>query len=276
MRSQQVFEHLAMKNLGLVLSGGGARGAWQIGIWKALRELGLDHQVGLVVGTSVGALNGAFFAAGQYARAVELWESGDPSLVFDALAERGAEFSGMRFRDWILLAKDLVKNRGLQIEVLKRSLRGQLEEEEIRRGDCQLGFTVYNYTLRQGAYLWARDTPEGQLWDYLLASAAFPLFQPYLIGQYRYLDGGLFDLTPVGMAFQSEIPVQHAIVADVSIGSKWLPRYRATRRRWTGRLTYIRPSQALPAPVNFSSTALRKMISLGHADGLRVLSNLHF
>ena len=43
----------------IVLSGGGAKGAYQIGVWKALRKLKLNYSI--VTGTSVGALNGAFF-----------------------------------------------------------------------------------------------------------------------------------------------------------------------------------------------------------------------
>jgi NTE family protein len=42
---------------GIILEGGGARGAYQVGVWKALRKLGIDYCG--VAGTSVGALNGA-------------------------------------------------------------------------------------------------------------------------------------------------------------------------------------------------------------------------
>ena len=45
-----------MNKTAIVLAGGGSRGAYQIGVWKALREMGIDYQ--LVTGTSVGALNG--------------------------------------------------------------------------------------------------------------------------------------------------------------------------------------------------------------------------
>ena len=42
----------------IVLSGGGSKGSYQIGVWKALRKLKIDYQI--VTGTSVGALNGGF------------------------------------------------------------------------------------------------------------------------------------------------------------------------------------------------------------------------
>src|SRR5690606_21133320 len=59
------------EKFGLVLSGGGARGAYQIGVWKAMHELGLDRRVKAVAGTSVGAINTALFLQGDVDRAVE-------------------------------------------------------------------------------------------------------------------------------------------------------------------------------------------------------------
>ena len=50
-------------SIGLVLSGGGAKGAFQAGVWKAMNELGLAERVRVISGTSVGALNAAAFAA---------------------------------------------------------------------------------------------------------------------------------------------------------------------------------------------------------------------
>ena len=49
---------------GLVLAGGGARGSYQVGVWRALDEMGWT--AGVVTGTSVGCLNGAIYVLGQY------------------------------------------------------------------------------------------------------------------------------------------------------------------------------------------------------------------
>ena len=45
----------------IVLAGGGAKGSYHFGFWKAIRELGIDFQI--VTGSSVGALNGAMMAS---------------------------------------------------------------------------------------------------------------------------------------------------------------------------------------------------------------------
>ena len=61
------------KEYGLVLDGGGARGAYQIGAWKALREAGV--RINAVAGTSVGALNGALICMDDPEKAEQIWKN---------------------------------------------------------------------------------------------------------------------------------------------------------------------------------------------------------
>ena len=70
-----------MNGIGLVLAGGGGKGAYQIGAWKYLREAGLDRYVSAVSGTSVGALNAALFAAGDLEQAENLWRNIRPEQI---------------------------------------------------------------------------------------------------------------------------------------------------------------------------------------------------
>ena len=58
---------------GIALSGGGTKGSYELGVWKALNELGIDYQI--VTGTSIGSINGALMATGDYDRAYELWST---------------------------------------------------------------------------------------------------------------------------------------------------------------------------------------------------------
>ena len=69
------------KEYGLVLDGGGARGAYQIGAWKALREAGVH--INAVAGTSVGALNGALICMGDLEKAEKIWSEMTFSRVMD-------------------------------------------------------------------------------------------------------------------------------------------------------------------------------------------------
>ena len=54
-----------------MLSGGGTKGAYEIGVWRALRELSVDYQI--VTGTSIGSINGAMMAMGDYEKAYQVW-----------------------------------------------------------------------------------------------------------------------------------------------------------------------------------------------------------
>ena len=55
----------------VVLSGGGSKGSYQIGVWKALRKLKIKYDI--VTGTSVGALNGALMVQNKFHKACKLW-----------------------------------------------------------------------------------------------------------------------------------------------------------------------------------------------------------
>jgi len=66
---------------GLVFSGGGGKGAYEIGAWKALREFGIDRMVSAVSGASVGGLNGALFVQGDHEAGEKLWKSISPDRL---------------------------------------------------------------------------------------------------------------------------------------------------------------------------------------------------
>lgn len=81
-----------MKKIGLVLAGGGGKGAYQIGVWQALRDLGLEQSVAAVSGTSVGALNAALFATGDLERARAVWRDLSPThIIFSPDQSKASE-----------------------------------------------------------------------------------------------------------------------------------------------------------------------------------------
>ena len=69
------------KEYGLGLEGGGAKGAYQIGAWKALKEAGV--KINAVAGTSVGALNGALICMDELEMAQQMWSNLTYSQVMD-------------------------------------------------------------------------------------------------------------------------------------------------------------------------------------------------
>ncbi|WP_302538200.1 patatin-like phospholipase family protein [Clostridium saudiense] len=63
-----------MKNIALVLSGGGAKGAYQVGVWKAIVESGLENDIDTISATSIGAINALLFSTYKLEEIMEFWK----------------------------------------------------------------------------------------------------------------------------------------------------------------------------------------------------------
>ncbi len=257
-----------MENISLVLSGGGARGAYQIGAWSALREIGLDKRIKVITGSSIGAINGALMAQDSYELALELWDAIHPASFFDRCREKNLQPDTFAARVYFELWKDRFKHGGIRFDPGKDLIRAHVEESVIRKSSVQFGLTTYNQDLRQGVALFADQIPDGQLAEYIIASASFPLFQPHLIGGHRHIDGGVYDNFPVALALK-RAPKDPVLVISISmIGS-----YAATflKQRFPDvPLHVLFPSRKLGSPLHFSKNIVHKNIQIGYEDTLRL------
>ena len=61
-----------MEKYAVALAGGGSKGIYQVGAWKALKELGIEFEA--VTGTSIGAVNGSFMVQGDITKAENMWK----------------------------------------------------------------------------------------------------------------------------------------------------------------------------------------------------------
>lgn len=95
-----------MPKLGLVFSGGGGKGAYQIGVWRAMAHFGIDKEVRVVSGTSVGALNAALFALGDLTCAEGIWKSLSPKQILFAPNEDAKTYAKKLLlpKNWVHLA----------------------------------------------------------------------------------------------------------------------------------------------------------------------------
>ena len=109
----------------VVLGGGGAKGAYQIGVWQALRELGLDFQV--VTGTSVGALNGALMAQGEFEAAYDLWWNMDNTQVMEGIPS-ASDTLDSRLAVYRAFIREMVTKGGVDISPLEETIRSILDE----------------------------------------------------------------------------------------------------------------------------------------------------
>ena len=86
----------------IVLSGGGGKGAYQIGVWKALRKLKYDYKI--VTGTSIGAINGLMMIQKEFYKSYNLWRNVNPKKMI------GIDFKGNQYFDYI---KKIFKEGGI-------------------------------------------------------------------------------------------------------------------------------------------------------------------
>lgn len=172
-----------------VLGGGGVLGAVEVGMLRALfeREIVPD----LVLGTSVGALNGAMVARepnlSAIERMVELW--------------RGAADSGDVYGDRRLRTVRRAVSTGTHIFSAK-PLKQRLEEEfgDLTFEELPVRFQVCAASIERAAEHWFDSGP---LVEAVVASAAVPgLLPPARIGDQHYLDGGIVNSIPLGRAVQ--------------------------------------------------------------------------
>jgi NTE family protein len=169
-----------------VLGGGGLLGANEVGMLRALLEAGVTPD--LVVGTSVGAINGAAVAALPTQDAVDRL-----SAMWQGLADSDI-YSGSALRR----VRHLARSRTAVHP--NDPLRGMLQAEfgDTRLEDLPVPFQCVAASIERAAEHWFETGP---LVDAVLASAAVPgILPPVAIGDEHFLDGGLVNSIPVGRA----------------------------------------------------------------------------
>ena len=137
------------KTYAIALEGGGAKGAYEVGVWRALDEA--DVRFDAVAGTSVGALNGAMMVMGELEQALRLWENIRFSQVFDADDEQlkklyDHKLSEVDFRTLFKDVMEAIHEGGLDIEPLRRLIAEWVDEEKIRSSPKKLFLVTYSLT----------------------------------------------------------------------------------------------------------------------------------
>ena len=185
-----------MKGYGLVLAGGGARGSYEIGVWKALRELNIP--IIAVTGTSVGALNGAMVVQGDFDTAYSMWSSLSVGDVIELQRDIKSISDLYKYPMEILSAiKNAITSGGLDITPLSNLLHNVIDEDRVRHSHIDFGLVTFSLTDLEAKEFFKEDIPKGSLIDYLLASACFPSFKPIEIDNKKFIDGGVYNNVPI-------------------------------------------------------------------------------
>lgn len=248
----------------IVLSGGGAKGAYQIGVWKALRKLKLNYSI--VTGTSVGALNGAFFVQKDYFKAVHMWYHMSFAHVFEHM---DGDYHTLEGKKNILLtyAKGIL-NGGMDISRLEETLDKYLNVKRFYRSPIDFGLITVNLSDMKPVSICKKDIKPQELKDYLIASAScFPAFPVKEIHGKKYIDGGYYDNIPIQLAL--DLGADEIIAVDLkAIGLKKKVKDRSVP------ITYITPRCDLGSFLVFDKTLARRAMRLGYFDTLKTFHKL--
>ena len=250
-----------MKGYGLVLGGGGAKGSYEIGVWKALIEL--EIPIIAVAGTSVGALNGAMIVQNDYKKALELWTNININTVIKMNEEISALDGKYRMEEITKIIKEAIYSGGLDVTPLKQLIRDNIDEEKIRKSDIEFGFVTYSLTDLKPISIFKENVPEGKMADYLLASASLPVFKPLEIDGVRFLDGALYDNLPISLLVDKAI--RNIISVDVS-GLGFVRKYKDENLN----IIHIKNSESLGYDLFFDSELAKRNIEIGYYDTMKI------
>ncbi|HUN22745.1 MAG TPA: patatin-like phospholipase family protein [Anaerolineales bacterium] len=273
---------------GLVLAGGGGRGAYQAGAYKALYEYGLRPSV--IVGTSIGAINGAMIVSGHHPNSlIREWRSMSSSRVHRLRRDiwRFARWTGVYNTDpW---AKTLeqqidiqkVRESPVQLRVTATEFRtGKLrvfENSEITiphiLASCSIP-VVYPWTMVNGEHYWdgavmaeaplfpAIRAGANEIWVILLSPVgAHPMPVPR-----NLLEGAALAFELALMAsFENYLAQLHRINKDVLAGKNTTQTYVDC--------TVVAPSQAIPIDwiMRYDKAQIDFLIDLGYRDTWRAI-----
>lgn len=262
------------REYGLVLEGGGAKGAYQIGAWKALREAGV--KIKGIAGVSVGALNGAMIAMDDLETAEKIWRNIDYSQVMSINSEtinalKNKDFKSLNLQELFSSGLQIVKEGGFDIGPLKKLIEETVgDEEKIRTSARELYAVTYSVSDRKELVVDLRDRESGPVKDMLLASAYFMAFKNEKLGGKRYIDGGGFNNVPLNVLIDKGY--QDIIV--IRIYGWGFDKEKVVKVPEDTTVYHIAPRQDLGGILEFDKKTARKNMLLGYFDAKRFLYGL--
>lgn len=241
----------------IVLSGGGSKGSYQIGVWKALRKLHIKYDI--VTGTSVGALNGALMVQNSYHKAIRLWKKINMKLLF------GEEINTNQNTKELLnmYRTNFIKNGGMDVHNLENIISKYINEKRFFNSKINFGLVTVNFSKKKAIQLRKEKIPKNCLCDYLMASAScYPAFQAKDIKGNKYIDGGFFDNLPINLAL--DLGASSIIAVDLKA-----PGMKVKPKRKVDTIT-IKPNNKLTNFLKFDEVGSRKNIKFGYNDTMKV------
>lgn len=247
------------KEYGLVLAGGGTKGAYQVGVWKALCELKINIKA--IVGTSIGALNGALFLQNDFKAVEEMYENIKIKNIMK-VNNVNEEKNIFNLSNIFNLAADYKRYKGIDNEPLRDMIEQYIDIDKIYNSDIDFGLVTYSVKNKNPLEKFKNEIPKDQMVEYLLATSCFPIFKPQIIDGKEYYDGGLYDNIPANMLIKKGY--KNIIIADIAgIGFS---------KKIVNKDVYVKvltPSEDLGGTFEFNHKKIINNIKLGYLDTMR-------
>ena len=265
-----------MKKYALVLEGGGARGAYQIGAYKALKEEGYEFKA--VIGTSIGAINAALIAQGDEEKLEELWRNlsfgdlinVDNNKVQDLIVNKNITKDNLS--EITKVTTDALKSLGINTDKERELLERYVDEGKIRKSKIRFGLVTFNLSDFKAEKLFIEDIPKGKLVDYLMASSNLPIFKRAKIEDKNYLDGGAVDNCSVEMLYDAGY--KNIVAVRLFLRNR-IRKYYSLKKNEDLNLEMIVPSENLPYILNFETSSLNNIIDYGYVDTIKQIEKLN-
>ena len=263
------------KTYAIVLEGGGAKGSYEIGVWKALEEMGVKYNA--VAGTSVGALNGALMTMRDLPRAIEAWSSIRLDKVIDYDEEDEENLKKMvsgdigldNIQDVLKQAFGVIRDRGLDVAPLRAWVHEVVDSKRVKESDVRLFVETVSITDRKGLEVCVNDLEEEEIYDMLLASAYHPAFRLEKLGGKLSTDGGFIDNLPVDALVENGY--KDIIAVRLPGGMGWERKFKLPD---DVNVWYIESEADLGGVLNFVPEQAQRDMTIGYYDAWRDLCGL--
>lgn len=254
----------------IVLAGGGAKGSYHFGFWRAIRELGIDFQI--VTGSSVGALNGAMMASGLYESGLEMWNTIKTPDIIETSPSRLSEVIDTEgiagaLKSFLGDLGESAVNVKMDPFPLGELIAKYLDEKLLRENGIEFGIMCSEYPNMKTHPVTLKDIPYGMLSDYLLASSTvYPSMEPKEISGRKYVDGGYSDNFPVNLALD--------MGAEDIIGANLCANGIEAKYETDYPVRVIRPWFDLGPTMEFVPEIAKRNLALGYNDTMRSFGKL--
>ena len=267
--------------IGLVLSGGGGKGAYELGVWNALRELDLDKYVKVISGTSIGAFNAVLFAQDDQEKEIGLWDEVTmdkliPLTKFQLMRKGVGLAIGSRA---INFTKKYMKNRWDNVKSAPKDgvmnmIDKYLDIDKMKKSGriCYATCTeLPDFTTK---YFKLNDYSTQEAKDIIMASSTLPIiYKSTSVENKKYFDGGIVDNTPIQPVYGEDCDVIIVVLlsSDEKVDRSLYPN---------AKIIEIAPRTdsegMLKGTLNLDADAKRKRIKHGYDDAMELLEPIFF